>query len=192
MMVREVACTSCRATLPPDLLDGAFHMCPACLNWIRVHLFPAFNRQESVQATESPLVEGQSSCFYHPHKTAVVPCESCGRFLCALCDIEIGGVHRCPRCLESGRRKQQLQTLQTEHIRYDRIALALTTITLLIWPFTLITAPAALFIVIRYWKRRSKVLPGGSVGYVVAGLLAVAELSGWAFLFYLGIHGWRT
>jgi hypothetical protein len=192
MRVREVACTNCSTALPPDLIDGAFHMCPGCLNWVRVHIFPALTRELTVHPTESPLIEGQSSCFYHPHKTAVVPCESCGRFLCSLCDVEIGGVHRCPRCLESGRRKQQLQTLQTEHTRYDRIALGLTTIGLLFWPITLISAPAALYMVIRYWNRRSTVLPGGSAGYIVAGALAVAEIGGWAFLFYLMIHGWRT
>src|SRR5258708_21929790 len=139
MRAREVACTNCSTALPPDLIDGAFHMCPACLNWIRVHIFPAFNREQTVHPTESPLIEGQSSCFYHPHKAAVVSCESCGRFLCALCDVEIGGVHRCPRCLESGRRKQILQTLQTEHTRYDRIALALTTLGILVWPITIIS-----------------------------------------------------
>jgi hypothetical protein len=191
MRVREVACTNCKASLPADLLDGAFHMCPRCESWLQVHLFPAFTRGTPVVLTEPALIEGQSSCFYHPHKTAVVACESCGRFLCALCDVEIGGIHRCPPCLESGRRKQQLQTLETEHTRYDRIALALTTIGLLFWPITLFTAPAALYMVIRYWNRRSKILPASPVISLIAGLLALAEIGGWSFLFYMMIHGWR-
>ena len=192
MRVRDVPCTSCKAALPTDLLDGAFHMCPRCLTWIRVHLFPAFIREQPAAVTEPVLIEGQSSCFYHPQKTAVVPCESCGRFLCALCDVEIGGVHRCPKCLEAGRLKQEVQTLLTEHTRYDRIALALTTLALFFWPVTLLTAPAALYLVIRYWNKRSTVLPGRRIGYVVAGLLAIAEICGWMFLFYFMIHGWPT
>lgn len=191
MRAREVACTNCKAPLPAEDLDGEFHLCPRCEQLICVHIFPAFTREQAAVGAEPVLVEGQASCFYHPHKSAVVTCASCGRFLCALCDVEIGDVHRCPRCLEAGRRRQQLQTLETEHTRYDRIALALTTLALFFWPITLVTAPAALFLVIRYWNRRSKVLPGSRVAYVVAGLLAIAEMGGWTFLFYMMIHGWR-
>ena len=189
--MRVVACTNCKAPLPADNLDGGFYPCPRCEHWICVHLFPAFARERPALGAEPTLVDGQASCFYHPHKPAVVTCESCGRFLCGLCDVEISGVHRCPRCLESGRRKQQLQTLETEHTRYDRIALAFTTLALFFWPITLVTAPAALFIVIRYWNRRSKVLPSSRLAYVIAGLLAIAEIGGWTVLFYMMIHGWR-
>jgi hypothetical protein len=153
-----------------------------------MHIFPALSR-ERVVAVAEPLIEGESSCFYHPHKKAVVACESCGRFLCALCDIEMGDIHRCPACLEAGKRKQQLTTLETRHIRYDRIALGLTTLGLLIWPVTCITAPAALFLVIRFWNRRSKVLPGYRIAYIMAGLLALAEIGGWIFLVYMMVHG---
>ena len=191
MRGRQIACTNCKAAIPPINFDGDFHLCSTCGQWLQVHIFPAFYREETTAVAEPVLVEGQSSCFYHPHKSAIVGCESCGRFLCALCDVEIGGVHRCPRCLESGKRKQELQTLETEHVRYDRIALALTTVTFLFWPVTLLSAPLALYLVIRYWNRRSKILPGSRVIYVVAGLLAVAEIGGWTFLFYLIIHGWR-
>jgi hypothetical protein len=187
MTVRSVSCTRCRTAIPYDFYDGAFHMCPACEASIAMYPFPALTRQRDVQVAE-PLVDGQSSCFYHPHKKAVVPCESCGRFLCALCDIEMSGVHRCPACLEAGKRKQQLVTLETQHIRYDRIALALTTIVIPMWPITLITAPAALFLVIRFWNRRSKTLPRWPLGYLLAGLLALAEIGGWIFLLYLFTH----
>ncbi len=190
MRVREVACTNCKTALPADNLDGAFHLCPRCGDWIEAFIFPAFTRERAPVVVEPSLIEGQSSCFYHQHKTAVVACESCGRFLCALCDVEIAGVHRCPRCLESGRRKEELTTLQVEHTRYDHIAFALTTIALLFWPVTVITAPAALYLVIRYWNRRSKILPRSRAVSIIAGLLAIAEICGWAYLFYLMIHGW--
>src|SRR6266446_893460 len=110
MSGRAVACTDCGARIPSVLLDGLFHMCPRCQAWLQVHLFPAFAREVAVVAAEPALIEGESSCFYHPHKKALLACEGCGRFLCALCDVEIGGVHRCPRCLEAGKRKQLLQT----------------------------------------------------------------------------------
>ena len=184
-----VACTNCAAPLPSTFLDGSFHPCPSCQTSIQVHLFPAFTNERPTAATESTLIEGEASCFYHPHKKALLACEGCGRFVCALCDVEIGGVHRCPRCLEAGKRKQVLQTLELQHVRYDRIAFALTTISLLLWPITIITAPAALFLVIRFWNRRSKILPGSRFVFILAGLIAIAEMCGWALIIYILFRG---
>ena len=76
-----------------------------------------------------------------------------------------------------------------QHTRYDRIALALTTVALLFWPVTLLSAPAALFLVVRFWNRRSKILPGSRAVLILAGLLAIAEICGWAFLLYAVFHG---
>src|ERR1700733_9576692 len=137
MSGHAVACTNCNAPIPSVLLDGAFHMCPRCQTWLEVHLFPAFTAERVVTPAEPVLIDGESSFFYPPQKKAQLACESCGRYLCALCDVEISGAHRCPRCLEAGKRKQDLQVLEMQHTRYDRIALALTTVTLLFWPVTL-------------------------------------------------------
>lgn len=189
MRESAVPCTNCKAPIPLSLLDGEFHLCPRCQNWVQVYLFPAFTAERPVTSAEPTLVEGESSCFYHPHKKAVLTCESCGRFLCSLCDVELSGVHRCPRCLEAGKRKQELHALEMQHTRYDRIAFALTTVALLFWPVTLITAPAALFLVVRFWNRRSKILPGSRLMFIIAGLLAIAEICGWVLLFYAMFTG---
>jgi hypothetical protein len=71
------------------------------------------------------LIEGEASCFYHPQKKAAVPCEACGRFLCALCDCELHGKHFCPACLETGKQKGKIQKLESQRTLYDNIALAL-------------------------------------------------------------------
>jgi hypothetical protein len=184
MREATVACSKCKAPIPSSLLDGAFHSCPNCLTSIRVLVFPAFAAERTVALAEPTVIEGESSCFYHPHKKAVLACESCGRFLCSLCDIELSGVHRCPRCLEAGKRKQELDALEMQHTRYDRIAFALTTVGLLFWPVTLITAPAALFLVVRFWHRRSKILPGSRLLFIMAGLFAIAEICGWGLFIY--------
>lgn len=186
MNMRSVTCTWCKAPVAPDLLDDAFHFCPTCDARLRIHIFPALAREHDAPV-ETALSEGHSSCFYHAHKRAVITCENCGRFLCSLCDVEIGGVHCCPACLESGKRKQELVALEVQHTRYDRIALALTTmpfITLFFWWLSLLAAPAALFLVIRFWNRKSKILPGTHMINTIAGLLAIAEICGWIALFY--------
>jgi hypothetical protein len=76
----------------------------------------------------------------------VVPCDACGRFLCALCDCELKGRHLCPSCLESGQKKQTIAGLEDERPLHRRQAFALSVIPILI------TGPIAVFMAIRYWK----------------------------------------
>ena len=67
----------------------------------------------------------QASCFYHPNKKASVPCDNCGRFLCALCDVDFGGRRLCPACIEAGSGTESETTLDTRRILYDKLALFL-------------------------------------------------------------------
>ena len=183
MIAGSVLCPSCRTPIPAEAAaDEKFYPCARCETQLEVHAFPALNRQPVVTPVAQVLLEGEASCFNHPQKKAVIACQSCGRFLCALCDVEIGGVHRCPACLEAGRRSQRADILETRVIRYDRIALALTTVTILMWPIMIVSAPAALFLVIKYWNKRSTVLPAPRLGYVIAGILALAEIAGFITL----------
>src|SRR5580658_8979442 len=97
-----LTCPSCKVALPPSLYNTPdLYPCPACSIPIRIEVFPALSAPQAVgQSGETILVEGESSCFYHPAKRAVVACESCGRFLCALCDLDLNGQHLCPGCLD--------------------------------------------------------------------------------------------
>lgn len=181
----RVACVGCKRDLPPDFEDAAdFLGCPACLNHLRVFAFPALRRSNAPAVAAPTIAAGEASCFYHPAKQAVVTCESCGRFLCGLCDIEIGDAHRCPSCLEAGKEKRQLATVETSRTLYDGLALVLAIVPLIFWPLTILTAPAALFIVIRYWRRPLSILPRTRIRFVVAGVFALAQIGGWATLFY--------
>src|SRR5439155_16734384 len=138
----------------PGSLDS-----PHCEAPLRVEVFPALFRPAApAQSGQVLVTEGEAGCFYHPHKKAVLPCDACGRFLCALCDIEFSGQHFCPGCLETGRKKGHLTGLDNRRTLYDSLALSLALLPLLIWPLTLITAPAALFIAIRYWKAQGSVV----------------------------------
>jgi len=90
------------------------------------------------------MVEGESSCFYHPQKKAAVPCDACGRFLCALCDCEVKGQHLCPACLESGQRKKSIQGMEDVRMLHNRQAFVLSLVPVL--------GIAAIFIALRYRK----------------------------------------
>lgn len=184
MRAGQVACVGCQRILPPDFANaGQFIPCPSCLESVRVFAFPALHRVAAAETASPALASDDASCFYHPAKQAVVACDSCGRFLCALCDIEISGSHRCPGCLESAKRKRKLE-VENRRVLFDGLALTLAIAPILAWPITLLTAPATLFIVVRYWRHPLSILPRTRIRFVLAFLIALGQVCGWAMLFY--------
>ena len=161
-----------------------FGPCPACSVPLMGEIFPALFRKTSAgQSGEAIMLEGESSCFYHPQKKAVLPCDGCGRFLCALCDCPLHGKHFCPGCLEAGRTKGKIKSLENQRTLYDSIALALAIYPLLIFYFTLITAPMTLFIAIRYWNAPQSILRRTKIRFIAAIVIALLEIAGWIVLF---------
>ena len=170
--------------MPQSVLDTPdWAHCPECGTLFRMLGFPAaFRRLDTGAGAATVLAEGESSCFYHPQKKAVLPCDGCGRFLCAMCDVELSGQHLCPGCLETGRKKGKLKQLQNHRLRYDSISLALAVLPMAIFWFTVFTAPAAIFVALRYWKAPSSLLQRSKVRFVVALLIAGFQVAGWVWL----------
>jgi hypothetical protein len=180
-------CPKC-ARILTDTLD--WEPCPNCQVLLHLEVFPAlFRRNAPGDDGELLVVEGESSCFYHANKKAVLPCQGCGRFLCALCDCELHGQHFCPACLESGRNKSKIKSLDNHRTMYDTIALALTVlpvVTLAFWFLTIITAPMALFVAIRYWNAPRSLVRRTKIRYVLAMILATLQMAGWGLgIYYL-------
>jgi hypothetical protein len=178
-------CSKCSEPLPVAMLAGpaGSARCAKCDAVLETLVFPAlFRKAERGDAAAARVDEAEASCFYHPAKQAVRPCDHCGRFVCALCDVALNGAHLCPTCLAEGRGGDHARKLMAEGRRYDRLALALATWPLLVWPFTLFTAPAALFVAFRFWKRPGGLLPRGKSRFVVAILLSLAQIVGWGIL----------
>ena len=110
------------------------------------------------------------------------PCEGCGRFLCALCDCEHQGQHLCPSCLETGRTKGKIKSLESKRTRYDRLAFTLALLPFLLIYFTIITAPITLYIVLRYWKSPLGLTQRSRSKLVLAAGIASLQIAGWAAL----------
>jgi hypothetical protein len=184
MLTRRVRCTGCQIPVATGAYNtGAFHNCSGCGAALRIEVFAALLAPPRLGAeAERILVEGESSCFFHPAKKASVACDGCGRFLCTVCDIELSGRHLCPQCLESGKRKGNLQEIEDRRTLYDSVALALATYPLLIFYFTIITAPMSLYITIRHWKAPSSIISRGKWRFIVAAILATTQLGGWTAL----------
>lgn len=143
----SVHCPKCRASLPADpAAAAALERCPACRTRLRLVVFPALTATAQSVSAPAPIVsEGEAACFYHSAKQAVVPCDQCGRFLCALCDLEVANRHLCPVCLETGAKAGQVEGLERSRTRHDIIVWYLLLLPLLSIGFALpITAPIAL------------------------------------------------
>ena len=183
----SLACPKCRTTL----LDGVFNRpdfaaCPQCEVALQIEVFPAFFRKIAPgQSAQAVMVEGESSCFFHPQKKAVTTCGGCGRFLCALCDCEFGGEHFCPACLDAGKSKGKIKALDNTRMRYDTLALGLALVPVLIFYLTLITAPMSLFVAIRYWKSPRSLVRRSNVRFILAIIIALLQIGGWATFFIL-------
>jgi hypothetical protein len=150
-MNAAIACPKCRISLDAERYPiGVYNACQNCDSDLQMQLFPAVLRPPSSgQMGETILMDSEAGCFYHPNKKAVVPCAACGRFLCALCDIDLHGEHYCPNCVETGRRKGRFSALEHSRILYDEVAL---TLALMGVPSCGITTPMALYYAIRHWK----------------------------------------
>lgn len=184
--VGQVICPACRAPLPKMLFnrDGG-GACPTCDIPLMVTVFPALFADPARERSAGNALQdaAQASCYYHPHKEAVVPCDGCGLFLCSLCATEIGGRQICPRCLDRDLGSEQQSQLLTRRTLYAQMAYALAIYPLLIPYLTIFTAPAALFVGVRYWKAPASLVSPSPVRKVLALVLASLQIAGWIALF---------
>jgi hypothetical protein len=172
------ACPKCQAHLGPAVFNlGRFNPCPNCEAPIQIEVFTALFRPVSTGTTgEAVLVDGEAACFYHESKKAVVVCDACGRFLCALCDCKLNDKHYCPGCLEAGGKKRTIEHLETVRPLHGRQAFMLSVL-----PF-FITGLAAIFIAIRHWKSPGSLVTPQRWQMPVALVLAILQTLGFVIL----------
>ena len=184
----SIACPKCSHVLSEDVLNSAsLTKCNTCDVRLRAEVFPAIDRQPETGIINEAVTTGsEAGCFYHPAKKALTLCDMCGRFLCALCDLEINDQHLCAACLAIGRKKNTLVNLENHRILYDKIALFLSVVpfTLILWFFSIITIPATIFVVIRYWKTPCSIMSDSKLRFVLAFIFAGIQIFGWAAFIY--------
>ncbi|CAN5496177.1 hypothetical protein BH09VER1_BH09VER1_42870 [soil metagenome] len=185
MSLLALKCGKCKASAPEEYYNReGFSPCPTCHTPLHVEAFPALHRPLATgTAAELIVGEEEASCFYHPASKAIMPCQSCGRFLCGLCDCEIQGEHLCPSCLDNGRKKNKIKNLENSRMLYDSIALSLTILPCLFFYLTLVTAPLALYVAIRYWKAPGSIPRRSKLRAVIAIIFASLQILGWVAVF---------
>jgi hypothetical protein len=182
-----LACPKCGTSVVgavPPLTDP--QPCPSCRRPFGALTFPAWQRVPTVgRNAEAILTADEAGCFFHPQSRAQVPCDTCGRFLCALCDVPLGGRHLCPDCLNSGTRRELVSQMDNGRTLYGGIAFLVALLPLLIfWPFTIATGLLSVFLAIYFWHKPQS-LTGPRRGiYVVTILLGLGQFAVWALIVF--------
>jgi hypothetical protein len=186
-----VACSKCDRPLDPHYLNVDHAVdCPGCGSELRTRVFPALLHRPAAMPAATTTAEGEASCFYHLENLAVGACESCGRFVCGICTIEISGRSVCPSCINSGIKTRKLIALESHRTMYDTIALLLATIPFfLVWP-SILAAPAAIYVSVRYWRAPSSIVRRSKIRFILAIVLALAQIGLWVAVGILLISRW--
>ena len=147
-------------------------------------IFPSFLRPAARGLAGTDLhSDNDACCFYHDGKLAVSACENCGRFLCALCDVDFAGRRLCPPCIEASRSDGQFAGLIRRRVLHDDVALAMALLPMLIPPATLFTAPAVIFYASRHWPSPGSVTRRRThARSVIAMVLATLQAAIWIAL----------
>ena len=177
-------CPKCKVPLE-GIEEAGEGVCGGCATVFQYTLFPARQRPKPV-ARAARSIEGDATCYFHAQNQAAAICDDCGRYLCVVCEIPSEDQRRlCPPCVATRRKKVPQKA--DEVIVYDSIALSIALIPVLIWPFTLVTAPAVLGVVIYGWKKPRSLVRPGSGRFIWAIIIALIEIVAWCTL---GVSLW--
>jgi hypothetical protein len=166
-----------------ELLNGDTATCPSCGRSNTVRLFPAALERAAAAHAET-AVDGEGACFDHPAKRAVAACQQCGRFVCQLCAVEFGGGVWCPSCVAASSGKAKPANSDTSRMLYDTWALATPLALLVIWPLTVLSAPAVVALAIMKWKRPISLVRRSRWRFGAGLALALAQGGAWCWLIW--------
>ena len=180
-----VPCPNCGGEVVPIETATGWQSCPSCANRLQAYLWPAI-RQNSKAAV---ALADQATCFFHPDKVFQACCQRCGRFVCALCDLQLGAEHVCPACFERGRSHSGAGASKAEwryrDVLYDSIALTVGWAWIVFWPTIVAALPSVITLHVKYRKApRSYLIPRSGWRFWVAyvGLFWAPILIGFTLL----------
>jgi len=181
MKSAKLACPKCRRAVPEVYWHGVdVARCPACEVEFEQLRFPALAAAVRVDRAAG-LNAGEANCYFHAENRAETVCDSCGRFVCAVCRVSFSGQQLCPSCLEARAERRKLP--ENHRVVYDQIALLLAVAPLFVWPFTLVTAPTTLGLCFYGWNKPGSLLPRRrKLRFVIAGIIAGIQICGWVAL----------
>lgn len=188
---QSIACPQCGVALLAAHIEPSIPFrCPGCRSTLEAFTFPSFRRAAiPFPNLKERVSEGEAACFFHMDRKAAVSCERCGRFICELCEMPIGGHLLCPKCLEANLSGEKIPELVTRRICWAKLAFYLGGVPLVIglpfWPALVFSGAAAIFCAIYGWNKPGSVVRGRRRWVAVVG--AICGLT--QIVIWLGIVG---
>ncbi|MBZ5622635.1 MAG: B-box zinc finger protein [Acidobacteriia bacterium] len=164
-------------------------VCTTCGASNRVKVFPAVLASAHAPERTEAALDGEAACFDHPAKRAVAACHQCGRYVCQLCSVEFGDQTWCPSCVAAGAGKARSANRETSMSLFDSTALILPLVSLLIYPLTIVAAPASLVLSVMKWSQPLSLVRRNRWRFVAAILVSLAEIAGWTLLIAYLVSG---
>lgn len=155
-----VPCPNCGGQVAPIESETGWQSCHSCANRLQVCHWPVVQRNNNA----ATALSDQATCFFHPEKAFQACCQHCGRFVCALCDLQLGAEHVCPACFERGRTDSGAEASKSEwrhhDVLFDSIALTVGWAWIFFWPIIIAAIPTVIFLHVKYRKApRSYLIP---------------------------------
>jgi len=179
-----VPCARCSMPLPKwGLASEGAAVCTSCGSRNTPHIYPAAFTQVQPARGETAL-DGEAACFDHPANRAVASCLQCGRFVCRLCAVESAAGVLCPSCVAAGSAKPTVAA--DSRTLYDTWALTIPLATPLMWPLTILSAPAVVALAIMRWKAPISLVRPNRWRFALGLTLGILEGVAWVwFIVYV-------
>lgn len=173
-------CPSCRSELKiRGSTDRLEDRCPVCHSQISLVVFSRLYGVPEETPAPGLADHADARCVFYPELSATIACDECGCFLSEKAAVRWGNLDLCLPCLHRLREEKQGSSFVANAKLYDNQALALVTV---FAPFTLFTAPVALFLLLRHRKTGKSFEPRSPVRWWTALVLAAAWLVAWTVL----------
>jgi len=179
-------CARCQARLPDERLASGEPTCIGCGSRNQIRAYAALMAPTHAASIVELAAEGEAACFDHAGRRAVGSCARCGRYLCRLCEVDVKGVTRCPSCVALA---SSVSAFATSRNLFDSTALILPLVSLLVYPLTLIAAPASLVLSVLKWNSPLSLVRQYRWRFVAAMLISTGEIVGWTALIAALVSG---
>ena len=187
-----LTCPECGLALPFHALDPNQELtCTGCRRPLRGQVFRRWSAPDFKPALGSErALDGDAVCFFHASNRAALACDACGRFVCTVCDLQVGARHLCPACLSTGLDKQKLPEIVPRRFLWSQAALVIGLLGLfpglIMWPFVIVSGPLGIFFALFGWKRPGSLVTGQRHWMAVVGIiLCLAQIVTWFTIIFL-------
>ena len=164
-----IVCPECGGSVARLETRSGWQKCPFCEKQLQFRTWLVVRQATNAAAA----IPEKATCFFHPDKAFQACCQRCGRFVCALCDLQLGEEHICPTCFERGRSEAGLAGGKAEwrhrDVLYDSMSLMIGWIWIFFWPTILAAIPITITLHVKYRKApRSYLIPRSGWRFWVA------------------------